>query len=453
MSVDLDALINQSKQRLSKHKEYLEKTSQRTGYSSANNIAAINDDPSSSRRKTEELSFSPLRPEERNPQFYANNNNNQNNIQNQQQPSTGFSPLQNQTQQTPQFNPYSSNIARAGYNNFGEPDQQQPLSSSRNHNNNSSSRGRPGFYLSSRTPTKVYDRGQKFVESRESFLERQRQEAWEKEMKDCTFSPFISRKAATMKSSGGNGGKSPSPERPGANNKNNRSASEEGRPQQENGGEPQLDNQEFLDWCVHSDKTNVGFHVDAPSVFLHIQRQQDARKQRAEGQAKLTVDTAHWRPKVTVPQEFNFGRSDQPIRSLKKPIMNMVRLSSGDTTVQSRSGSASGAAAGRLSKSPASRRGTPRVSKSPIRQKKNNNGDDNDEDDEEAAAAEAEKKRIAKMKELELAQREQQRQIREQSDEIQKLSGMLSAMKMEAEAAKAKVREMTLAQTIAGNDK
>jgi hypothetical protein len=483
MSVDLEALINQSKERLNRHKEYLDRTAERAAGTSRGDLP---------------LSLSPLRTvtydggvpaaPAYSPVRSPVQQQQQQQQQRQQQPyytapapathARALSPATKAQQRRDQprsqlasagaaagalppnpdspsfssWNPYGSRIARAGHANFGEPGAGGGDGSPR-----SGSRGRRrGHYVTGRTPTKVYDRGQRFVEGRQAFLERERHEAGEREMRECTFSPFVSRKAAAAQGAGGSAGGSASGSAPATTRRSKGSGAGESLSPDGTGGAAATaaaapgtaasavgdlgPGSDFLEWCVATDRANIGFHVDAPSVFLHIQRQQDARRARADGEAKLAIDTSHWRPRQTVPQEFHFGRSDQPIRSLRKPVLQaMVRLDSSRDGAGSNSGRA-----GSRSPRDRSRQATPRAgasSKSPQR-----GGGDDEGDDER-------KRERLRALELQTAARQQREQLKDQSDEIARLHGLVATLRMESEAAKAKVREMALAATIQGDAK
>lgn len=449
MSTDLERLIAESKERLGKHKEYLERTAQRGSgtsgvdqpvalspprtYSPARFAATATPQPAVAARPMTATSAS-ARPTPT-PGSY------QQQQQQQQRAAYAAAPrnlspefLRGTNPDSPTysgFNPYSSNIARAGHNNFGDP---RSFADGSSPSAGRSKEQRAGFYLSGRPLTKVYERGQKFVGSRAQFLERQRQESWEKQMAECTFSPFVSKRAAkTQGRAQAAIGATP------VQTKNQKTSSKSpSHSPSRQGGNNKFQEKSLLDWCVESDKSNVGFHVDAPSVFLHIQRQQDARKAKEEGESKLTIDTSHWVPKLTVPQEFHFGRTDQPIRALRKPMLQMVRLHSDDTDNNgSRPGSVSpGRRARGGFKSPPKRSGSAALV----------DGDGNDEAAIEARKAEQHRKFVAAQNQA----AQQKTQIQQQSDEIAKLNGMIQSLKMESEAAKAKVREMALAQTISG---
>jgi hypothetical protein len=122
----------------------------------------------------------------------------------------------------------------------------------------------PRYYTT--TPTKIYDRSQRWVSHRNKAIQREVSKHADDDLDGCTFHPSIDRAAVSES----------------------------------------------------ADPTS-------PSFFMHVQRQHAARRDRDEAQRRTKLDTSRWTGRPTAVKEFSFGKgSEGGIAALKKPITSTV---------------------------------------------------------------------------------------------------------------------------------
>lgn len=62
-------------------------------------------------------------------------------------------------------------------------------------------------------------------------------------------------------------------------------------------------------------------NIDAAALSHHLIRQQHARQMREEAQRRVAgPDISKWAPRQTVPKEFDLGKRNRPIPSLRQPV-------------------------------------------------------------------------------------------------------------------------------------
>ena len=122
----------------------------------------------------------------------------------------------------------------------------------------------PRYYTS--TPTKIYERSQRWASHRNKAVEREQDKHRDDDLSDCTFHPSLQRAGVA----------------------------------------------------------DV-YEPASPSFYQHVQRQQGARRERQEAAGRSQLDTSKWTARPTEVQEFSFGKgTSRGIASLRKPMTSVV---------------------------------------------------------------------------------------------------------------------------------
>jgi hypothetical protein len=162
---------------------------------------------------------------------------------------------------------------------------------------------RMGGYSTGRSGTKLYERGQRWMQERQASLERRRDEARHQELEGCSFTPSAT---AAISASGSSGGGA-------ALRLSSGSADREFYPRS-------LSPASRAARVTQQPAAPV---LTEPSVQLHVRRQLDARADRDAAQRRLTVDTTNFDPRPTVPREFALGRDRHGVltsAALRRPF-------------------------------------------------------------------------------------------------------------------------------------